>query len=282
MTVYLNDIQAGMEEGFAMGQAASQAFGGGNQYKTDLAGYIFGTGGDQTAAQGHLAGTFNHGTLSGTKDDIRVYCDETRYQAVSDDDKRARDSDNRVVIHAFDVGSSPCDGLFSTTSAYTTQFRLTQWSIIQFCPRYLQAVKIAKYKGIKGAGNKFFNVIGTAVENALTKAQRTTIDLYALFSTTCLHEIMHTTVMGQADDVGSGGGYGWKKIVALGAAGSGSRNADSLAYMGLGTTIIDEDNKFITQGGQLKDIPTASKRDVNALIEAMRDGRMRVARTWKA
>ncbi|KAI1407399.1 hypothetical protein F5Y13DRAFT_206438 [Hypoxylon sp. FL1857] len=127
-------------------------------------------------------------------------------------------------------------------------------SYIMICPWYLQKMGVAPVPTAKGFSNLLkssVRKIDIALDKIMPDGDKTGMDLIALLDHTILHELTHTNLAGNAEDLDGLNSYGWKNVRKLSARTDAYRNAESLAFFGLAVNRTQEGWQ-ISENGNVK------------------------------
>ena len=121
---------------------------------------------------------------------------------------------------------------------------------IQLCPWFLTFFWRQKYSQSDPVDESWLVDIPQEATDAMNAVHSTPIDCFALLERILLHELTHTTVAGRSVDLVSKTSQpsGWLYCLDV-ATPHGSTNAESLAYAGVGASIIAKKLKLNKNGG---------------------------------
>ncbi|KAI9672946.1 MAG: hypothetical protein M1817_003110 [Caeruleum heppii] len=203
--------------------------------------------------------------------DVIVYCDFKRL-VENKGTGQAWDPDLQDHVE-MDDDYDGCKNPLSTskTMAFTTGGNEPgRPSQIQICKWYLEFGKLAKHKTWFSLNPK--SILARVVRlGKLIVGRDTRMDFLGLFDLTMLHELTHAVKSEATTDIGDDC-YGWRNCLAL-ATRNGHTNADSVAYFGLGATMIthqDPKQRYRPNvDGSTSQIMASAKRWASTVMRAM-------------
>ncbi|KAN0087196.1 hypothetical protein V8E54_000884 [Elaphomyces granulatus] len=195
-----------------------------NPRVTRFAQYIFGN----NANQG-LQAEFNDLAAAYQSNEIIIYCDQSR---IALEDGEYVDNNHFQVIDGASVRD--CQGLQASDNA------IAAWTlemdnddldnavtVIQLCPWYLQQL----WAGVLVQQPAYVTnaVVNAAYQLSIsppaTPPPHPDIEGFSLLDQLILHELSHTPLGGEKEDVGPNNGYGWAAIRQLSLTDQGINNA---------------------------------------------------------
>ncbi|KAI1381031.1 hypothetical protein F4677DRAFT_441364 [Hypoxylon crocopeplum] len=228
----------------------------------DLKSWIFGSSADQ--ARQFFWNIFRDAqdaTIfeSQTEDSILFFCNTDTLEVTDDENNPKNPSGKKTWNNAANMGAygdgikdcEPTSGI-SGNKAYTANF--DGRSYIMLCPWYLEKMKVVKVPTQQKFSSFFKNplrALDKGLDKIIPDRDMTPMDAMSLLEQTLLHEVTHTLYAGHSLDIDKLNSYDWKNVVRLSSNPDAYKNAESLAFFGLGVTLIEQ-GYGISQDGNLK------------------------------
>ncbi|KAI4861724.1 hypothetical protein F4820DRAFT_464439 [Hypoxylon rubiginosum] len=214
----------------------------------DLKTWIFGSTAEQ--ARQFVDNIYSNGgdptfSRQNSPDKINFFCDLDELEVTDDlnnpNNPSGKKTHNKAVnMRAYGDGVKDCestDGI-SGIKGYTANFEGRSYIVL--CPWYLDRMNVVKVP----TSSKFLSAIKNPMR-ALDKALDSipdfsgkSMDTMFLLDQTILHEITHTTYAGHSRDIDGGNSYTWENVIRLSSNPNAWKNAESLAFFGLGVDLI--------------------------------------------
>ncbi|XXH03993.1 hypothetical protein Hte_010402 [Hypoxylon texense] len=239
-------LSGAISNAFNMAKEAYEDFD--NSNVQELKTWIFGSNGEQTwSFFNRIYGNGRDPTFSrqNSPDKINFFCDLDELEVTDDpnnpNNRSGKKTYNKAVnMRAYGDGVKDCestDGI-SGIKGYTANFEGRSYIVL--CPWYLEKMNVAKVP----TSSKFLSAIKNpmkALDKALDKIPDfggKSMDTMFLLDQTILHEITHTTYAGHSKDIDVLNSYTWENVIRLSSNPDGWKNAESLAFFGLGVDLI--------------------------------------------
>ncbi|KAI0836641.1 hypothetical protein F5Y06DRAFT_305092 [Hypoxylon sp. FL0890] len=149
-----------------------------------------------------------------------------------------------------------CEPKFLADGVKAFTARQNGRSYIMICPWYLEQMKVGKVptaKGFKALLKSSVRALDKGLDKIIPDAAMTGMDTMALLEQTMLHELTHTAYGGGAADIASLDSYGWENVRKLSSNPNAYKNAESLAFFGLGANLMRGPPSYvISENGDIK------------------------------
>ncbi|KAI0886491.1 uncharacterized protein GGS22DRAFT_186563 [Annulohypoxylon maeteangense] len=198
--------------------------------------------------------------------DIVIYCDERRLKVRKSNPLKSFDTDTNVVV---DTGD--CIGAVAyVTLRGATDLRYNQ---LQICPAFMNVVLNSPFRTGDQLPTTFWSKMVSNFVTFVAKIFYTPIDATQLAEKVLLHELTHTEIGGDTEDVGGFfKAYGWKNCRTLSRTRGdegGDKNADTWALYGSVSLLIQEQEKTVdTDTGNIIAITSVTARAIQAVKSA--------------